>query len=122
MERNPARPPWAARPRDVAGAEPQRVHSRIKSPEAGRSPGENRNKKAPRKGLTSSRGSGIIIVGNMGVANRRLAPWGKYDEYFRKGGDCMDELFLRLLCRMVEIGAILSFRVTKDKVYIIIKK
>ena len=34
----------------------------------------------------------------------------------------MDNLFLRLLCRMVEIGAILSFRVTKDKVYIIIKK
>ena len=34
----------------------------------------------------------------------------------------MDELFLRLLCRMVEIGVILSFRVTKDKVYIIIKK
>ena len=33
----------------------------------------------------------------------------------------MDELFLRLLCRMVEIGVILSFRVTKDKVYIIIK-
>lgn len=34
----------------------------------------------------------------------------------------MDELFLRLLCCMVEIGVILSFRVTKDKVYIIIKK
>ena len=34
----------------------------------------------------------------------------------------MNELFLRLLCRMVEAGVILSFRVTKDKVYIIIKK
>ena len=34
----------------------------------------------------------------------------------------MNELFLHLLLHMVEIGAILSFRVTKDKVYIIIKK
>ena len=34
----------------------------------------------------------------------------------------MDDLFLRFLCRMVEIGTILSFRVTKEKVYIIIKK
>lgn len=30
--------------------------------------------------------------------------------------------FLRLLYRLVEFGAILSFRVTKDKIYIIIKK
>ena len=34
----------------------------------------------------------------------------------------MNELFLHLLLRMVEIGAILSSRVTEDKVYIIIKK
>ncbi len=34
----------------------------------------------------------------------------------------MDYSFLRFLCRMVEAGVILSFRVTKDKVYIIIKK
>ena len=33
----------------------------------------------------------------------------------------MDYSFLYLLCRMVEFGMILSFRVTKDKVYIIIK-
>ena len=33
----------------------------------------------------------------------------------------MNYLFLQLLCQMVEIGLILSFRVTKDKVYIIIK-
>ncbi len=30
--------------------------------------------------------------------------------------------FLRLLCRLVELGAVRSFRVTKDKIYIIIKK
>ena len=34
----------------------------------------------------------------------------------------MDYSFLRLLCRFVKIGVIISFRVTKDKVYIIIKK
>lgn len=34
----------------------------------------------------------------------------------------MDYLFLRLLCRLVELGVIISFRVTKNKVYIIIKK
>ncbi len=34
----------------------------------------------------------------------------------------MDYSFLRLLYRMVESGVILSFRVTKDKVYIIIRK
>ncbi len=34
----------------------------------------------------------------------------------------MDFYFLRLLLRLVENGAINSFRVTKDKVYIIIKK
>ena len=117
------RPPCIA---DNAGAESlfrPRADPPGRNPrERGDRPGGIRNKKAPRKGLTSLRGIGIIIVGNMGVANRRLAPWGKYDEYFRKGGDCMDELFLRLLCRMVEIGVILSFRVTKDKVYIIIKK
>ena len=33
----------------------------------------------------------------------------------------MDYSFLRLLCRLVEVGVIISFRVTKDKVYIIIK-
>lgn len=30
--------------------------------------------------------------------------------------------FLRLLLHMVELGAVYSFRVTKDKIYIIIKK
>ena len=30
--------------------------------------------------------------------------------------------FLRLLLRLVNVGFILSFRVTKDKIYIIIKK
>jgi len=30
--------------------------------------------------------------------------------------------FLRLLLRLVEFGAVYSFRVTKDKIYIIIKK
>lgn len=34
----------------------------------------------------------------------------------------MDIRFLRLLLHFVEFGAISSFRVTKDKVYIIIKK
>ncbi len=34
----------------------------------------------------------------------------------------MNDAFVRLLLRLVELGAILSFRVTKDKVYIIIKK
>ena len=34
----------------------------------------------------------------------------------------MDFHFLRILLHLVEIGAINSFRVTKDKVYIIIKK
>lgn len=60
--------------------------------------------------------------GAIWMPDRRLAPWGKYDEYFLKGGDCMDYSFLRLLCRLVEVGVIISFRVTKDKVYIIIKK
>ncbi len=30
--------------------------------------------------------------------------------------------FLRLLCRLVELGAVYSFRVTQDKIYITIKK
>lgn len=30
--------------------------------------------------------------------------------------------FLRLLYHLVELGAVYSFRVTKDKLYIIIKK
>ena len=34
----------------------------------------------------------------------------------------MDFDFLRLLLRLVELGALHSFRVTKDKIYIIIKK
>ena len=34
----------------------------------------------------------------------------------------MDYTFLRLLCRLVEMGAINSLRVTKDKIYIVIKK
>lgn len=34
----------------------------------------------------------------------------------------MDIVILRLLLRMVEQGIVISFRVTKDKVYIIIKK
>ncbi len=34
----------------------------------------------------------------------------------------MDFSFLRLLCVLVESGAIHSLRVTKDKIYIIIKK
>lgn len=53
---------------------------------------------------------------------RRLAPWGKCDKHFFLGGDCMEFDFLRLLCRLVELGAVHSFRVTQDKIYIIIKK
>ncbi len=34
----------------------------------------------------------------------------------------MEISFLRLLCRLVELGAVRSFRVTKDRIYIIIKK
>ena len=34
----------------------------------------------------------------------------------------MEFPFLRLLYHLVELGAISSFRVTKDKIYIIIKK
>ena len=34
----------------------------------------------------------------------------------------MDFTILRLLFRMVEQGIVISFRVTKDKIYIIIKK
>ncbi len=34
----------------------------------------------------------------------------------------MEFQFLRVLYHLVELGAILSFRVTKDKIYIIIKK
>ncbi len=34
----------------------------------------------------------------------------------------MDYPFIRFLFRMVEIGAINSFRVTKDRIYITIKK
>ena len=34
----------------------------------------------------------------------------------------MDLHFLRLLLHLVEQGIVISFRVTKDKVYIIIKK
>ena len=34
----------------------------------------------------------------------------------------MDLLVLRLLLALVEQGVILSFRVTKDKIYLIIKK
>ena len=34
----------------------------------------------------------------------------------------MDFTFLRLLCALVEQGIVTSFRVTKDKIYIIIKK
>ena len=34
----------------------------------------------------------------------------------------MEFYFLRLLYQLVELGAVYSFRVTKDKVYIIIKK
>lgn len=34
----------------------------------------------------------------------------------------MDFTYLRLLNLLVECGAICSFRVTKDKIYIIIKK
>ena len=33
----------------------------------------------------------------------------------------MDIVILRLLLRMVEQGIVISFRVTRDKVYIIIK-
>ena len=41
---------------------------------------------------------------------------------FSRGGDFMEFDFLRLLCRLVELGAVRSFRVTQDKIYIIIKK
>ena len=34
----------------------------------------------------------------------------------------MDINFLILLSRLVEIGIVSSFRVTKDKIYVIIKK
>ena len=34
----------------------------------------------------------------------------------------MDFSFLHLLYKLVELGTIYSFRVTKDKIYIIIKK
>ena len=34
----------------------------------------------------------------------------------------MDLHFLRLLLRLVEQGIVISFRVTKDKIYISIKK
>mgnify|MGYP001217033220 CR=1 FL=1 len=34
----------------------------------------------------------------------------------------MDFMILRLLLQMVEQGVVISFRVTKDKIYIIIKK
>ncbi len=34
----------------------------------------------------------------------------------------MEFSFLRLLADLVELGAIHSFRVTKDKIYLIIKK
>ena len=34
----------------------------------------------------------------------------------------MDFSVIRLLCRLVEQGMVISFRVTKDKIYIIIKK
>ena len=58
----------------------------------------------------------------MGVAIGGWPPGGKYDEYFQKRGDYMDIVILRLLLRMVEQGIVISFRVTRDKVYIIIKK
>lgn len=34
----------------------------------------------------------------------------------------MDFSVICLLCRLVEQGIVISFRVTKDKIYIIIKK
>lgn len=34
----------------------------------------------------------------------------------------MDFSVIRLLCRLVEQGIVIPFRVTKDKIYIIIKK
>lgn len=34
----------------------------------------------------------------------------------------MDFSVIRLLCRLVEQDIVISFRVTKDKIYIIIKK
>ena len=44
------------------------------------------NCKVIQKGLTPKQRYDIIKTGNMGVANRRLAPWGKYDEYFLHKG------------------------------------
>ena len=44
------------------------------------------NCKVVQKGLTPKQRYDIIETGNMGVANRRLAPWGKYDEYFLHKG------------------------------------
>ena len=59
----------------------------------------------------------------MDVAFRRLAPFGgNYENFLQRGGDLMDLLVLRLLLALVEQGVILSFRVTKDKIYLIIKK
>ncbi len=34
----------------------------------------------------------------------------------------MDFMILRLLLQLVEQGVVISFRVTKDKIYVIIKK
>lgn len=42
--------------------------------------------------------------------------------YFLKGGGIMEVSFINLLCKLVESGYIYSFRVTKDKLYITIKK
>ena len=42
--------------------------------------------------------------------------------YFLFGGGIMEVSFISLLCELVEIGVISSFRVTKDKLYIIVKK
>ena len=58
----------------------------------------------------------------MDVAFRRLAPFGGNYGNFLQGGDHMDIFILRLLLLLTEQGVILSFRVTKDTIYLIIKK
>ncbi len=55
-------------------------------------------------------------------AIRRLASLGEIMSNFLEGGGHMDSFILRLLLLLVEKGIVISFRVTKDKIYLIIKK
>ena len=52
----------------------------------------------------------------------RLASRGNDDIIFFEGGGAMEFDFLRILQLLLERGVIYSFRVTKDKIYITIKK